>query len=177
MPQVRKLRALLGSALADADIRQVIELMEHLEGPAGVNLVTRGEHADSLFLLVDGRVAVTIEADGRTLELSRMEAGHWFGELTFIDPAPSSATVTSLEPYLALRLPSEALPKLIAENPKAAAALLRVLTREIADRLAHTGSGVMERVDDGTFVVNEAEEPPGWFNELLNRIFRREGSA
>jgi CRP-like cAMP-binding protein len=177
MPHLRKLRDRRRSVLADDDLRQVIDQMEHLEGSAEVNLVTRGEWSDSLFLLVDGRVAATIEADGRTLELSQNEQGQSFGEFAFIEPGPSSATVTSLEPYAALRLKSDVLPKLIEENPRAAATLLRTLTRETAEQLLHASSGVMERVDKGTFIIRETGESPSWFSELPSRLFGREGAA
>ena len=177
MPHLRKLRDRRGSALADDDLRQVIDQMEHLEGSAEVNLVTRGEWSNSLFLLGDGRVAAAIEADGRTLELSQIEQGQSFGELAFIEPGPSSTTVTSLEPYAALRLKSDVLPTLIEENPRAATTLLRTLTRETAERLSHTSSGVLERVNKGTFIMDEAGESPSWFSELLSRPFGREGAA
>lgn len=61
-------------------------------------LFNEGEHSDSLFLILEGRVKVyTGDADGRELLLNQLGAGEYFGELAVIDEKPRPASVMTLE--------------------------------------------------------------------------------
>jgi LmbE family N-acetylglucosaminyl deacetylase len=50
--------------------------------PPGIYVVEQGEHADALYLILNGTAdAVQERADGQVIHLSRMQAGDFFGEL------------------------------------------------------------------------------------------------
>ena len=64
----------------------------------GERIVTQGQPGDSFFVLVKGRVAVSIlSPEGREVVLSTLSAGDHFGEMALLDEAPRSATVTAVE--------------------------------------------------------------------------------
>ena len=163
----------LSDDLSDEDVRALASKMERVEGPAGTDLLTQGAWNDSLFLVTDGSVTAHVDGGGRRLDLVEIGPGHWFGELAFIEPGPSSATVTSETAFVCFRLRSEVIPELVADHSRAASALLRTLTKEMAERLAHTGAGVLERTKGDEFQLAEVEESPGWFDELVGRLFSR----
>jgi CRP/FNR family cyclic AMP-dependent transcriptional regulator len=82
---------------------------EHLEQLAAVvtrhkfardSIVVRaGEAADRMYLVIGGRFKVALGDDqGREVILGILGAGDAFGEMSLIDDAPRSASVTSLEP-------------------------------------------------------------------------------
>ena len=81
--------------------------------------------------------------------------------------------MTSETAFVCFRLRSEVIPELVADHSRAASALLRTLTKEMAERLAHTGAGVLERTKGDEFQLAEVEESPGWFDELVGRLFSR----
>ena len=62
-----------------------------------------------------------------------MELGErdFFGELTTLDPAPHSATVTAVEDTRLLVLDREALYELVSDHPE----VLREILDELCDRL------------------------------------------
>lgn len=61
----------------------------------GQPIIKEGDAGDSFFILVEGNVSVTREADGRTLNLAQLRPGAVFGEMALISNAPRSATVTA----------------------------------------------------------------------------------
>lgn len=176
MNEFEWMRALVGPELEDEDVRYLLGRMERVGGEAGSTLVARGSWSDSLYLLASGRLRASVEENGRRLDVGVIEPGHWIGEMHFVDPGPCSATVTAETDYVALRLAGESLDALIDENARAAGALLRALTRDVAERLVATSAGVIERIGENEFRVGDAGEKGSWFDQLVVRIFGRDGA-
>jgi hypothetical protein len=66
--------------------------------PAGTAIVTEGEEADALYVLVSGRVRVTSRGEAGTEHFIRvMEPGTYFGEIGLLERIPRTATVTAEE--------------------------------------------------------------------------------
>jgi ATP-binding cassette subfamily B protein len=75
---------------------------------AGQIVIAQGELADKFYLIVRGKVAVTMtDAEGKTIELAVLEDGDYFGEIALLEDSPRSATVETLLPSLLLTLPRE----------------------------------------------------------------------
>ena len=165
------IRSKLDVELSDGDLDYLLERMERIEGQADTTIFERDKKGDALYLLVEGTMSAHVNAEGRRLVLGKMNPGDWIGELQFIEPGTSSASVTSDGPFVALRLASGQVDELIDGNPAAAGALIRTLSREIAERLARTSSGVLQRVADGKFKVADAQQRRGWFSGLLANLF------
>ena len=80
-----------------------------------------------MFFIIDGSVKVH-DGDRTFVELGERE---FFGELTTLDPAPHSATVSATEDVRLLGLDREALYELMADHPE----VLRKIIHELCDRL------------------------------------------
>jgi CRP-like cAMP-binding protein len=171
MPNITAIRALLGSEPDETEVQFLMRSMQRTEGKAGTELFQRGEHSDSMHLVVEGKLLVHVDTDGGRLELAELESGDWIGELQFIEPGQASATVTGTTDFVTLSIANSQLEKLIEECPKAASALVRRLLFEVADRLVSTSAGVVERVKSTEFRVAEIEERQGWFAEMVGRLF------
>ena len=69
------------------------ELALHLEMRAR-ELIEQGVPVDSVFILLDGRLAVWLRPrHGPEREIARLNAGEIVGEMSFVDARPPSATV------------------------------------------------------------------------------------
>lgn len=94
----------------------------------GATIVHEGDRAEELFLLMRGRVSVTLDVAGGTRRrLSTISPGMVFGELTIIDHAPRTADVRADTAVECLVLPAIALERLGETHPKVAMTIMKNL--------------------------------------------------
>lgn len=117
--------AALGELAADGTVRSY---------DAGEALLHQGGPSDCLYVLLEGRVRVTVvDAEGHELLLDLLGPGDTVGELSVIDGRPRSATVSAIEPGRALRVPSAQFVRYLQQHPRAAVALLQVLAQRLRE--------------------------------------------
>jgi NTE family protein len=103
--------------------------------PGGWVLFREGEHDDSLFIVVAGRLGVvTADAEGRETIISHISPGETVGEMALLSGAPRSATVVALRDSELVRLRRESFEKLADQHP----GLMRFITRLLVLRLERT---------------------------------------
>ncbi len=105
-------------------------------------LIKEGEQGDNVFVLLKGSVKVfSTHANGREITYRKIQAGHYFGEMS-LDGGPRSASVMALEPCTCAVLTRRNVIEYLAEEPKFALDLvLQVIHRaraatEVARSLA-----------------------------------------
>ncbi|MFZ5447005.1 MAG: diguanylate cyclase domain-containing protein [Myxococcota bacterium] len=90
---------------------------------AGETVVHANEPGDSMFFLVEGEAEARL-ASGTAVR--HYGAGHWFGELSFINPGHRrSATIVTVTSARLLELKQAAIPSLLAAHPRAIFMLLQ----------------------------------------------------
>ena len=94
-------------------------------------IVAEGSFGDALFLILSGQVAV--HRGPQTF--ATLAGGEFFGEMSLVEPAPRSATVSAMSATFLFRLPHDALRELISEDGKAASILLVQVVRTLSERL------------------------------------------
>jgi CRP-like cAMP-binding protein len=98
---------------------------------AGEDIVAEGSLGDALFLILSGEVAVY--RDGKTF--ATLSAGDVFGEMSMVEPAPRSASVSAMSPTFLFRLPHDSLHRLLIDDPSTASALLVQIVKTLSERL------------------------------------------
>ena len=63
----------------------------------GETIFKQGAAADHMFIIKDGKVDIHLSRDDKTIHLSTLERGSFFGEMALISDSPRSATATALE--------------------------------------------------------------------------------
>jgi CRP-like cAMP-binding protein len=117
--------------LAPAQLARVASAGEIESFNAGEPILAEGSLGDALFLILSGQVAV--HRGPQTF--ATLAGGEFFGEMSLVEPAPRSATVTAMQATFLFRLPHDALRALIAEEPAAASVLLVHIVKTLSDRL------------------------------------------
>jgi len=97
----------------------------------GEDIVAEGSLGDALFLILSGEVAV--HRDGKTF--ATLGAGEVFGEMSMVEPAPRSASVSAMSPTFLFRLPHDSLHRLLMDDPATASALLVQIVKTLSERL------------------------------------------
>lgn len=154
--------------LDGADVDAFVARLKARSFAAGEPLVTYGAVSDTLFLLPEGGVAVTLGSGAHPLGLGEDDGLQLVGDLGVMRPGPASATVTATRATEAFALPHRVLCDLISEakSPVAARLLLR-LAQRIALRIRQ-GSGVtFEKGAGGRTQLRGAFAP---VDKLMGRI-------
>ena len=95
-------------------------------------LFREGDHADRLYVIVEGKVKLgQTSVDGRESLLLVLGPGEMFGELSLFDPGQRSSTATALTDAVVLALGNEQLRPWLTGRPEVAAALLRALAHRL----------------------------------------------
>jgi CRP/FNR family cyclic AMP-dependent transcriptional regulator len=139
----------------------------------GQVLFTTGDPADTLIVVISGRVKVVVRsADGGELTLTIVPPGGVFGELSVADGGPRSADAETLEECRLLFVPRETIHDISSRVPSVAQALassiavtLRRLTEDASDlvfldlprRIAKVLLS-LPRADDGTIRQKMSQE-------------------
>ena len=139
--------------LADIPFFQVLDdheraaLAQHLELvtlAAGRPVFEHGEPGGSLYVIRRGRVEIFTRNDtGARIVLDRPGPGETFGEISFLDGGPRTASVVVQEDLEALRLDRDDLDFFLGQHPHAALDMLTAMGRRLRatnEKLRHTAS-------------------------------------
>jgi hypothetical protein len=143
--------------LAYLDERLLASLLSYLEV---VNVrqfgtvVTKGDHGDALFMVLEGELRARVIIDEKETTLSTMGVGECFGELALVDQGPRSADVVANQPSVLIKVSSEALMKMFAEAPALSAPFMLALTKVIAQRVRV----ITKRYEDSVHFWHAASE-------------------
>ena len=161
----------------------------------GVLLIQEGDHGDTLYILLEGRVRVYSGGGDSRREIThgRYGPGEYFGEMS-LDGGPRSANVETLEPCLCAVITRETLLQHIAAEPDFALQLIAKLIRcaraatlsvrqlalnDVYGRLrALLEDGASRREADGAWVIQprpthqEVANQLGCSREMISRLLK-----
>ena len=105
----------------------VADASERLYG-GGETIVRQGEPGESMFVLCRGEVRVTLEPNG--VEVARIRAGGYFGEMSLLTGEPRTATVSAVDDAVVLEIGADTFRRLAAVHP----AVVEQISLEVAAR-------------------------------------------
>ena len=98
-------------------------------------VVREGDKGESLYIILEGVIKVSIEKEGETIELSRLEPGAFFGEMSLFAGEPRSADVSCETDVSLFEVTFDLLENLLRSSPSAVKALAAAWTmREAKNR-------------------------------------------
>ncbi len=106
------------------------------EGKEGDHLIFEGAPVDYIFCLLSGKVGVyKKDKEGKKVLIASLGKGFIFGEMSFLDRGPASATVRAGVPFQALTINQEALHRLLESQPKLGYKIIKAMARLTSLRL------------------------------------------
>ena len=161
--EILRTASVLGCLDEESSAALVREGRISLYGPGEV-IVRRGEAGGSMFLVLDGTVAVNgRNPAGQRVVLARLGRGECFGEMALLTGDPRSATVRSEKDSMLLEIGKASLAPLLAKTPELAerlAGLLEQRTREQRETQERSGAAWQA----------EQAVKPGTHRSLASRI-------
>jgi CRP/FNR family transcriptional regulator, cyclic AMP receptor protein len=180
------------AAIEDPVARELAARGQLRSFPKNTVFINEGDRADSLFIIISGRVKVYVsDPQGREMILDIQGPGHYVGEMA-LDGGPRSASVQTMEATTCALVGREELRQAIAADPDLAMALIEKLiarARIATDTVKHLAlTDVYGRVArlllslarerDGKLVVPERmtqqdiADRVGASRDMISRIFK-----
>ncbi|MCX8022749.1 MAG: Crp/Fnr family transcriptional regulator [Syntrophorhabdaceae bacterium] len=122
----------LFSSLKDSEIESIAEIAALKSYPKGATVFQEGESGDALFIILKGKVKVSLlDEDGREYILDTLGKEGFFGELSLIDELPRSANVFTLEDSEFLIIRRANFIKLLLEKPSITIKIMQTLSKRL----------------------------------------------
>ena len=117
--------------LEPASLKLLAFSSSYLSFNDGEVLCRQGEPGDSVFVIEEGEVDVTISAGGKLAHLATLGSHELFGEMAVICNLPRSADVHARGPLRVLKIEGDVFLRLVTTNPDAALGVMRVLSERL----------------------------------------------
>lgn len=131
---MRKILFIFGT-LTDSDVDWMAQAGTRRSIANEEVLIHEGRPIDSIVLLLRGKMAVNVSGAG---EVAQVGAGDFIGEMSLVDSAPPSATVTARADCIVLSIDKTMLQRKLAEDLGFASRFYRALAIVLSDRLRAT---------------------------------------
>ena len=159
----------LFEGLPPADRAAISRVAAYRTYRRGERIVTQGQPGDSFFVILRGRLSVSIlSPEGREIVLSTLAAGEHFGEMALLDEAPRSATVTAVEKSELAVLTRDAFFDLLKGN----FVLFRGLLSTFSRRLRHANATI-----EGLASLDVKGRLARYFRDLADERGRKAGGG
>jgi hypothetical protein len=142
----------------DAQLETFARCAEVVKFNAFSTVVQKGEHGDSMFLVLEGELRARTIIDGHESTLSTLGPGDFFGEVALLDHGPRSADILANHESVLLKISAAAIDRITRESPAAAAGFLLALGKALVGRTRK----LTKRYEDTIhFSRAAASVPPG----------------
>lgn len=108
-------------------LQAIAGVVDEVEIAAGSVLFKEGQSARAAYVIVEGEVEVEIGGE----VVAKVGAGETVGEMSLIDHAPRSATVTATAPVKAYAIHASNFVPLLEDNPSVAIAIMQDLSERL----------------------------------------------
>jgi CRP-like cAMP-binding protein len=128
--------------------------MQKVVFAAGDTILTEGEEGRTAYLVVSGKVEVTVGSGAKAKSLAVLRGGEVFGEMSLLEPGPRSATVKALDRTECMVTSYDDFMTAIQDDPAKAVHFMRTLvlrlrqTNEMLARLDPHKRGLRELLSD-----------------------------
>jgi CRP/FNR family cyclic AMP-dependent transcriptional regulator len=123
------------SVLTDGDVEWLAEAGQRVNVDPGTVLIPLGSRVDYLYFVLEGRLAIKTKSGD---PIALLESGEIIGEMSLVDPAPTTVSVEVAADSTLLRIPDAVLRDKLASDPGFASRFYRALCVFLADRMRHT---------------------------------------
>jgi CRP-like cAMP-binding protein len=134
--QLRRIR--LFAEMTDEQAGQFVDLFEKVKMRAFQSIVRRGEHGDSMYLILDGEARVSINNNGKEDVIAMLGVGDFFVEMSLLDAGPRSADVYANKDCVLLKLGKDSFEAILNRNPDLVSRFLVAMNRFLSTRIRAT---------------------------------------
>jgi hypothetical protein len=143
-PEEEEIRRLVFRDLPPRKILQVLSIGSWTTLEVGERLIESGKLADTVSLIVRGKVRVT--RDGRVL--GELIAGDFVGSALILSGVPAEVDAVTVEPGRAMRWEVAALERYLSANPETRTVMLQHVARDLAGKVERVTGASSKPIDE-----------------------------
>ena len=118
--------------LSVSELAAIASVTEEVVHPVGTVVIKEGEAGESMYMIITGEVSVIKGQEGGSeIELDRILAGDYFGEMALFEDVVRSATIRTEEETRLLVLHKREFAEIVREYPQIALHICKVLSQRI----------------------------------------------
>ncbi len=121
--------------LSQSEAKRIVLLGSVRTVDAGDAILRQGEEGHAMYMLLTGSARVSVETDGRSVDISTVRHGDLLGEMALVGSGTRSANVFAIEKSDLLRIDDASLDKIRRRFPKIAARLFMNIASVLGERL------------------------------------------
>jgi CRP/FNR family cyclic AMP-dependent transcriptional regulator len=106
------------ASLDDRTLVKIVGASANLAWPAGGSVFEKGTPGDALYIVLSGSVSIVDVAEDGESEITRVNPGDFFGEVSLMMDTSHSMTARAAEDSELMVLPKESLQELLEANPE-----------------------------------------------------------
>lgn len=145
---------------------QILERLEHISFSNGETILKEGDLTQFLWIILRGSCQVAKATTAGTRELAILDSGAIFGEMSFFNPAPHSASIIAASDVEIMRLSRENYDTLEKNASSAAAKIALNTIKVLAERLQKMDEFTARLVDSP-----ETSQHKNEFWEFRSKLF------
>lgn len=120
----------------DETFEQFASAVEWIELPANRLLVRQGDHGDSMYILISGRLqALIANTDGGKKVIGEVTKGESVGEMALFTGDPRSADILSIRDSLLVKISRETFDELVQKYPRSAINISKLIINRVNKRM------------------------------------------
>jgi CRP/FNR family cyclic AMP-dependent transcriptional regulator len=136
----------LFESFTDTMIKSLADKTKFLQCLPGQVLIEQGKMNHSLWMLIRGNARVCEQDGKKKSEIYTLKPGDIFGELTYADTLPASATVEAADECVVLRVRFQDLEEVLQKQPLIKSMMLRKMIKIISQRLRKANETLREQL-------------------------------
>ena len=118
--------------LSVSELAAIASVTEEVVHPVGTLVINEGETGETMYMIIAGEVSVNKSQEGGSeIELDRILAGDYFGEMALFEDVVRSATIRTEEETRLLVLHKQEFTEIVREYPQIALHICRILSQRI----------------------------------------------
>ena len=136
-------------AFPDEGKQQLSQSMRRQRFRPNATIVQQGDHGDSLFIIIEGVVGVWVKIEsGETIEVARMGAGAFFGEMALLTGEPRTASIITTSDTEVFEIRKADIAPFIEQQPEVSELLSEELTQRTLNREAQKKKHEVQEIDE-----------------------------
>lgn len=146
-------------------LEQLAPLVTYREYKENQLIIRKGDEGDALFIIANGKVRIHDEEQ----VVAKMEAGNFFGEISFLDAAPRSMSVSADTDAVLYRISRDDFYSVFKNQPEVTQIIVSTLTKRLRNQNENVIRDLRMREAELSKLVEERTQELVFKNEALSR--------